>query len=479
MEENNPKPSTITMILYIIDNDKKNPSQSWEIIPKKKYTIGRSKKEVDLPLGLKLLSRKHAELIYYDSKTILIKDLNSRNGTFINKLKIEPLKDTFFTNKEILSFGNINNEIVFFDNNEQPKEEKEQTNSEKEKYSEKEKEENSEKIDINKENKNINKYETFEEVNTDIKQDIQEEREKSSMNNQKREIESISGRRLLEEKYKNNSKGQSRQRDLNREISKDNSISNRANYEGRIISSHINNSNLDSPFRERNDIINYTDKSHSKEYRNISRSRSGSIETLIQQYNMNQRYNEPEIKHEMSFKINNEKYSPRNEVEIERQRERERYRDKYTERERSRRESNERSYRAKIERDIQEDKYMMRKRNEEMRRREENERKEYIKRREREREREREKERERGIESQRTYYERRREYNDINNYNKYFEEGNKIILKPEKFDIVMNQNFENIKNKNEDKEGDMGYIKCYVEGYMYLKIKKDKNSGFK
>ena len=466
MEGNNPKPSTITMILYIIDNDKKNPSQSWEIIPKKKYTIGRSKKEVDLPLGLKLLSRKHAELIYYDSKTILIKDLNSRNGTFINKLKIEPLKDTFFTNKEILSFGNINNEIVFFDNNEQPKEEKEQTNSEKEKYSEKEKEENSEKIDIN-----------IEEVNTDIKQDIKEEREKSSKNNQKREIESTSGRRLLEEKYKNNSKGQSRQRDLNREISKDNSISNRANYEGRIISSHINNSNLDSPFRERNDIINYTDKSHSREYRNISRSRSGSIETLIQQYNRNQRDNEPEIKNEMSFKINNEKYSPRNEVEIERQRERERYRDKYTERERSRRESNERSYRAKIERDIQEDKYMMRKRNEEMRRREENERKEYIKRRERERE--REKERERGIESQRTYYERRREYNDINNYNKYFEEGNKIILKPEKFDIVMNQNFENIKNKNEDKEGDMGYIKCYVEGYMYLKIKKDKNSGFK
>ena len=471
MEGNNPKPSTITMILYIIDNDKKNPSQSWEIIPKKKYTIGRSKKEVDLPLGLKLLSRKHAELIYYDSKTILIKDLNSRNGTFINKLKIEPLKDTFFTNKEILSFGNINNEIVFFDNNEQPKEEKEQTNSEKEKYSEKEKEEKSEKIDINKENKNINKYETFEEVNTDIKQDIQEEREKSSKNNQKREIESTSGGRLLEEKYKNNSKGQSRQRDLNREISKDNSISNRANYERRIVSSHINNSNLDSPFRERNDIINYTDKSRSKENRNISRSRSGSIETLIQQYNRNQRYNEPEIKHEITFKINNEKYSNQNEVEMERQRERERYRNKYTERERSRRESNERSYRAKIERDIQEDKYMMRKRNEEIRRREENERKEYLKRRERERERE--------IENQRTYYEKRREYNDINNYNKYFEEGNKIILKPEKLDIVMNQNFENIKNKNDDKEGDVGYIKCYVEGYMYLKIKKDKNNGFK
>ena len=116
MEENTPNVSPVTMILYIIDNDKKNPTQNWEIIPKKKYIIGRSKKEVDIALSLKLLSRKHAELIYYDSKTILIKDLNSRNGTFINKLKIEPLKDTFFTNKEILSFGNINNEIVFFDN---------------------------------------------------------------------------------------------------------------------------------------------------------------------------------------------------------------------------------------------------------------------------------------------------------------------------------------------------------------------------
>ena len=131
MEENEQNNSHITMILYTIDNDKKTPVQNWDIIPKKKYIIGRSKKEVDLPLNIKLLSRKHAELIYYDSKTIMIKDLNSRNGTFINKLKIETLKETFFTNKDNLPL----------------------TDSEKNQESDNEKKESNEKqIEINREN---------------------------------------------------------------------------------------------------------------------------------------------------------------------------------------------------------------------------------------------------------------------------------------------------------------------------------------
>ena len=172
MEENSPNNSPITMILYTIDNDKRTPSQNWEIIPKKKYIIGRSKKEVDLPLNLKLLSRKHAELIYYDSKTIMIKDLNSRNGTFINKLKIETMKETFFTNKEKLSFGNTNNEIIFFDNSEQHKDNLPLTDSEKNQESDNEKKESNEKqIEINRENEKIVKYENLEEINTDIKQE--------------------------------------------------------------------------------------------------------------------------------------------------------------------------------------------------------------------------------------------------------------------------------------------------------------------
>jgi hypothetical protein len=29
--------SPVSMILYLLDNDKKEPSQNWDIIPKKKY----------------------------------------------------------------------------------------------------------------------------------------------------------------------------------------------------------------------------------------------------------------------------------------------------------------------------------------------------------------------------------------------------------------------------------------------------------
>ena len=240
MEENTPQPSPITMILYIIDNDKKSPSQNWEIIPKKKYIIGRSKKEVDLPLNLKLLSRKHAELIYYDSKTIMIKDLNSRNGTFINKLKIDPLKETFFTNKETLSFGNTNNEIVFFDNSEQHKDNLLLTDSDKSKESEIDKNEKSEKkIEINRENQKIFKNEDMEIINTDINNNEKMEKTKNPIINERkekeseREIEEGFNERERESNNNNNyeiynkkSKEPSNQRELEREKNKQRSISN-------------------------------------------------------------------------------------------------------------------------------------------------------------------------------------------------------------------------------------------------------------
>jgi len=88
---------------------------------------------------------------------------------------------------------------------------------------------------------------------------------------------------------------------------------------------------------------------------------------------------------------------------------------------------------------------MMRKRYEEMRRRENKEREEYNDRRERERDRYYNDRRERD-----RYYNERRRESDNNTYNKYFEEGNKIILKPEKLDIVMNQNFEKPAELNMD-----------------------------
>ena len=124
MEETPKEPSPITMILYVIQNDKKEPSQNWEIIPKKTYIVGRSKKEADISINEKLLSRKQAELTYYDSKKIIVKDLESRNGTFLNKIKIDPLKTYYFNADDVLSFGTTNNEIVFFNQNEKNEQKK-------------------------------------------------------------------------------------------------------------------------------------------------------------------------------------------------------------------------------------------------------------------------------------------------------------------------------------------------------------------
>ena len=453
MEENEQNNSHITMILYTIDNDKKTPVQNWDIIPKKKYIIGRSKKEVDLPLNIKLLSRKHAELIYYDSKTIMIKDLNSRNGTFINKLKIETLKETFFTNKDKLSFGNTNNEIIFFDNSEQHKESLPLTDSEKNQESDSDKKGSDEKQnEINIENKKIVKYDNLEEINTDIKQDKKIENENNPINDIRKERES-KGRinERLEErerekeretdyynKYNKNSKESSKQSELERDKNIPRSISNRDNYPKKKDIINVR----DSSYERRSDRYNMPNKSrdshcllnksNSREKPNYSRSRSrshsgsGSRETLIHQNNYtNQRREEPKEKN-----IYDKEYYP-NDDERDRDRERER-RDYYKSRE-----------------------Y-------EERRRED----EYRKRRSFEREREKEKD----------YYdkERRRDYND-----NYFEKGDKIFLKPDKFEIVMDQNNQDkLRNKN-DKDGDMGYIKCYVEGYMYLKIRKAENKWSK
>jgi pSer/pThr/pTyr-binding forkhead associated (FHA) protein len=129
----------------------------------------------------------------------MIKDLDSRNGTFINKLKIEPLKETFFTDKDILSFGNnTNNKIMFFENNEQPqpKEEIPNTDSEKSKESDIEKDEKSEpKMEINRENGRIQSNQIIEEINTDTRRDIRTENMNAQVNNQRKERESNIGKR--------------------------------------------------------------------------------------------------------------------------------------------------------------------------------------------------------------------------------------------------------------------------------------------
>ena len=155
----------INMVLYLLEEkDIKVPSQKWEIFPNKLYIVGRSKKEADIALDDKLLSRKHAELTFYDDDKIKIRDLGSRNGTYLNKNRIEPLKDIYFTIKDTLSFGETNNEIIFFDNNNENrprdsyKEKKSDSNDKMEKRSYSNRYDNYEKERYSSKYQEIDKY---------------------------------------------------------------------------------------------------------------------------------------------------------------------------------------------------------------------------------------------------------------------------------------------------------------------------------
>lgn len=55
---------------------------------KPKLTFGRSKTDVDISIDDKRISSKHLE-ITYENREIIIKDLKSTNGTYINNQKIE------------------------------------------------------------------------------------------------------------------------------------------------------------------------------------------------------------------------------------------------------------------------------------------------------------------------------------------------------------------------------------------------------
>ena len=485
MEEPENHSNEITMILYKIDNDKKTPSQNWEIIPKKKYTIGRSKNDVDLSVNLKLLSRKHAELIYYDSKTIMVKDLDSRNGTFINKIKIEPLKETFFSNRDILSFGNLNNEIVFFNPSTQPNEDLPQTLSDNLAENGSEKSEKDDKIeikkDINKDNGKKYNNDIIEEINTDIIKDTKNEKRLESMNKSRQERESESRRIRNEDRSTNNErernevrksyvrdekddiyfndskepskksinkfKSRSIQGDMERnyEKNKERSISNRdtienrrdESYGGRNGREYYENNNNINDIKNKNSRPNENKyKSTSKDRKNYSRSRShsrsNSKETLIQEYHHSPK-KEQRYPPEMPPKTR-DYYS----YDIEREKEKEKDFDRREYYGRSKRTRFERERNDRRRNEYEDDYYRQRKTND-----------------------------------------RRYDYDRKDNL---FEEGNRIILNPEKMNIYMNPNIDsgrNALNRDKDKNDDIGYIKCYVEGYMYLKIKKSEINKFK
>ena len=159
----NDSPSEITMFFYLLkEGDVKEPLNKYSIIRDKLYIIGRSKKDCDIVLDEKLLSRKHAELIYHNKNEIMIRDLNSRNGTYINKNRIEPDKDIYFSKSDTLSFGHINNEIVFYDYTDNKKAE----DTDKEKEINKVDNYNQDKINIS--SKNSNSKETKKNLDENI-----------------------------------------------------------------------------------------------------------------------------------------------------------------------------------------------------------------------------------------------------------------------------------------------------------------------
>ena len=103
----------VSLIFYSEEEGKRALIDRWNIEIGRKYTIGRSKKKVDISINDITISRIQAEFIFYSKDRIMIKDYGSSNGTFINKEKIEPKKVRYFTANDILSIGDEKNELFF------------------------------------------------------------------------------------------------------------------------------------------------------------------------------------------------------------------------------------------------------------------------------------------------------------------------------------------------------------------------------
>ena len=103
----------VSLLFYSEEDGKRTLIDKWDIEVGKKYNIGRSKKKVDISIQDITISRIHCEFIFYDKDKIMIKDFNSSNGTYINKIKIEPNKENYFSSRDNLSIGNERNQLIF------------------------------------------------------------------------------------------------------------------------------------------------------------------------------------------------------------------------------------------------------------------------------------------------------------------------------------------------------------------------------
>ena len=152
----------VSLLFYSEEEGKRTLVDKWTIEVGKKYTIGRSKKKVDISIQDITISRVHSEFIFYDRDKIMIKDFNSSNGTFINKQRIEPNKENYFSIRDSLSIGDDKKELIFLIQNDE-----EETNIRNDFDNKTEKKNKNEEIRQNKINKNQKNY--FEDENENIK----------------------------------------------------------------------------------------------------------------------------------------------------------------------------------------------------------------------------------------------------------------------------------------------------------------------
>ena len=97
MKADSKRRQKVSLLFYSEEEGKKTLIDKWTIEKGRKYTIGRSKKKVDISIQDITISRIHSEFIFYDKDKIMIKDFNSSNGTYINKQRIEPNKENYFS----------------------------------------------------------------------------------------------------------------------------------------------------------------------------------------------------------------------------------------------------------------------------------------------------------------------------------------------------------------------------------------------
>jgi pSer/pThr/pTyr-binding forkhead associated (FHA) protein len=169
----------VSLLFYSEEEGKRTLVDKWTIEVGKKYTIGRSKKKVDISIQDITISRIHSEFIFYDKDKIMIKDFNSSNGTYINKQRIEPNKENYFSVRDMLSIGDEKKELIFIILND---EEEEETNIRNDFDNISENKNKNEEIKQNQKNKNQKNYVENEREN--IKNNKYYKREKSrSLNN--------------------------------------------------------------------------------------------------------------------------------------------------------------------------------------------------------------------------------------------------------------------------------------------------------